>query len=145
MILMNNKMLTFIQRKGRDSIRLSMKLSEILKAGVREMDGCYFLNYFLEENSQYSSDVFEDLTSYESFMNGFHVEDYCTRHVIENSFHFSVRLAKLLKGTCKYRIVLSIDKQNDCYITFHSVHQGEPEWIDQTGIDFCSECIAIFM
>ena len=44
MILMNNKMLTFIQRKGRDSIRLSMKLSEILKAGVREMDGCYFLN-----------------------------------------------------------------------------------------------------
>ena len=25
MILMNNKMLTFIQRKGRDSIRLSMR------------------------------------------------------------------------------------------------------------------------
>ena len=113
--------------------------------GVIWVNNCYILQYFYKVNQHYSLENFEDYTAYECFMNGFHVEDYCVCNTIQYAFSFTNKLARILQGKCKFKIILSVNNQNCCHITFHSLHNEETEWVVLEQLDSYSESIAVFM
>ena len=113
--------------------------------GVIWVNNCYILQYFYKVNQHYSLENFEDYTAYECFMNGFHVEDYCVGNTIQYAFSFTNKLARILQGKCKFKIIISVNNQNCCHITFHSLHNEETEWVVMEQLDSYSESIAVFM
>lgn len=145
MIVMNNKMLVKLNKQTINYPRLNKKLSKILDEGVIWVNNCYILQYFYKVNQHYSLENFEDYTAYECFMNGFHVEDYCVGNTIQYAFSFTNKLARILQGKCKFKIILSVNNQNYCHITFHSLHNEETEWVVMEQLDSYSESIAVFM
>lgn len=144
MILMNNKMLDLIKKQAIGNLRLNKKLSKILDAGIECTEGCHFLQYFYQVNQQYSLNNFEDHTAYECFINGFHIEDYCTNDIVQHAFIFAKKLAIMLNGKCKFKIIISTNNRKCCHVTFHSFHKDEIEWVAVEHLDSYSECLAIF-
>ena len=77
-----------IRKTPYKSTALPKKLSKILEEGIVGIDNCFFFRCFYEANSHINQRDFEDNTSYENFINEFHLDDYCR------------------KGTLNYRMFL---------------------------------------
>ena len=145
---MNNKMANLLKRQKKSNVKLNKQLREILKEGIIEKNGCYVFKYFYLAYSSYlskSKDRFEDLTSYENFVNGFDVDLYCDTKILEKSLLFASRLVKLLsKEKCQYFVLLSTWDSNDVHITFCTSHLQESPLMYTDNLDSCDAKILIF-
>lgn len=142
MIVMNKEMIRLLKKHGLPQNRLCINLQRILKDGIIESEGCFFLKkYYLLNRSHLNLKDFQDYTGYESFINGFHIDDYCRKNFFENGLIFCKKLAyKLDKIGLKYTIIFvhdTKDKYLTCHITFHTYHSGEPPYLPMEDLDNC--------
>lgn len=87
---------------------------------------------------------FEDLTSYECFINDVSIEFYSRLRSLENGMLFAMKIAKELSRLgCKYFIIFSCLNNKDYCVHFHSIHPNEAPWIDIDELDEMREEILV--
>lgn len=141
MIVMNKKMLSLLQNYTFEKCRLSTRLDKICKEGFVEIDNCVLLRSLYESNDSYDYKMFEDLTAFECFINGIHIEDFCSKQIVENAFKFSSRIFEEMNKKCF--IILSFPSDKECSFSFHTKHLNEPDWLDYDTLDKYPECICV--
>ena len=134
---MNRHMVELIRKTPYKSTALPKKLSKILEEGIVGIDNCLFFRCFYEANSHINQRDFEDNTSYENFINEFHLDDYCRKGTLNYVFKFVDRLDKINKEKdvpISITAYVSYDNE-DFTFSFVTSHEGENHWIEFNDID----------
>lgn len=142
MIIINKEMIRLLKNHNTSKNRLSIGLQKILQEGIIGTDGCFFFKKYYTLNSKHLClKEFQDSTTYEAFINGFHIDDYCCKNFLENGLLFCKKLAKKLdKINQKYAIIFVYDDKDKyltCHVTFHTFHFSEQPYLPIENLDDC--------
>lgn len=117
---------------------LSAPLKAYVDAGVVEVSGSVVLSAFFPSRVQVTIKDFPDLTGFECFVNGFHIEDYVDRPsaLVPQAFSFFQSLSHVLSTQFPQRQFVGIitDSGGPCTATFYTYRESQSYLLDDLNI-----------
>jgi len=149
----NKKMRQLNIDVSRVNAGLPVKLLAVLKAGVVEEKGYYFLQSFRPQHTPASPESLQGRNDVECLHNHIHMEDYLSRGstgeqaTIAASYVMAgLELFKKAFPMLKFRGIISAAERENGGVTarFHCVRAGEMPWPCDDVEEFTSEGVLIF-
>ena len=132
-ITCNKKMISLLLSYRNQKITLSDGLSEILHDGLTIRNECLLLKNFYRANDRHIKPYqFEDLTAYETFVNGFSINDFCESHYLKNGLLFLDELSNVIEneysGTPTEIILCKASRE--VHFTMHTIRLTDSPYLD---------------
>jgi len=149
----NKKMRQLNIDVSRVNAGLPVKLLAVLKAGVVEEKGYYFLQSFRPQHTPASPESPQGHNDVECLHNHIHMEDYLAsgsteeQATIAASYVMAGReLFKKAFPALKFRGIITADEQENGGVTarFYCVREGELPWLCDDAEEFTSEGVLVF-
>ena len=129
--------------------KLSEKLSELLSEGFTDLDGAVVFTAMRDTAERVTRDKFPDLTGYECFVNGIHVEDQVDgslsdQPLLRKGIAFALATESQLRSAFPGKAfnVIVAANASGCGARFHSVRPGE-EWLASDLEGYTDEAILV--
>ena len=140
---------------------LHRSLKQLLDAGVKEVDGCFFLrgSSWEEQDVQMALARGEDRTGLECSVNNVYIQSVIDNdpanalidgsEVLKQGIHYAYDMAKWLAHLGEFQVILSYsgyDAQEimSCSVRFHRNRSDEPAWLDENLENYQEEAVLVF-
>ncbi len=131
-IICNKSMISLLMSCRNRKTEMSVGLTKILSDGLVCRSGCLLLKNLYEANKRHvRKEHFEDLTGYETFVNGFVVNDFCGDNYLRNSLLFINAVSELVNKSYSHiptEIVLS-KSDRSYHFTMHTLRVAETPYL----------------
>lgn len=132
-ITCNKKMISLLLSYRNQKMALSDGLSEIIHDGLIIRNKCLlFKNLYKANNGHIKPYQFEDLTAYETFINGFSINDFCSNHYLRNGLLFLDELSNIIENrypNTPMELILCKSSRM-VHFTMHTIRSTDSPYLD---------------
>lgn len=132
-ITCNKKMILSLLTYRNRRVNIAPELLKLIQDGVVFKENCILLRSFYIANRKHAIiNQFEDLTAFETFINGFIINDFCNTDFFKNGCLFLDLVGNLVDSKCpNIPIEMILCKSNrNIHFTMHTIRTVEKSYLD---------------
>lgn len=146
MIICNKRMILTLLTCRNHIVDFPPDLLQIVQDGLIIKEGCILLKNFYVANRRHTQPrQFDDLTAYETFVNGFIINDFCQNNFLKNGLLFVNQICDIVDNAfpqINLEMILCKSSSN-VHFTMHTLRPDEVPYLNDNLEDYIEPTMII--